>query len=223
MDRLRSVGVLLLSMQLLQAAIRAEDPRRDVSITPRDPASVGAGIQAAYRAGRKSIVVPAGVYRIAPAHERWHMEVSELSNFEIDARGATFLWQDRTKGGIHFHRCKDVRLRGATLEHEIVPFTQGTIVALDSAGKSIDVKIDAGYPADFDGPQFFPIRARGIHLRRRHAAVESGDPRCLRPEERTAGAGALPYPSGPCPDRRADRRGRPHGLPRQGRDRCSSR
>jgi hypothetical protein len=161
MDRSRSVGVFLLSLQLIQAAIRADDSRQDVAIMPRNPASVEAGIMAAFRAGRKSVVVPAGVYRIAPAHERWHLEFADLSNFEIDAREATFLWQDRTRGGIHFHRCKNVRLRGAILQHEIVPFTQGTIVALDPGGKSLDVKIDAGYPAELDDPRFFPQQPVG--------------------------------------------------------------
>src|SRR3954449_7364660 len=161
MDRSRSALLLALSLQLLQAAIRAEDARPGDAISPGNPASVEAGIVAAFRAGRKAIVVPAGVYRIAPGHERWHLEFADLTDFEIDARGATFVWQDRSKGGIHFHQCKNVRLLGATLQHEVVPFTQGTIVGLDPGGKSLDVKVDAGYPDGLDDLRFFPRRPVG--------------------------------------------------------------
>ena len=88
MDRSLSVGFRLVFLIILPTtqATSAAEPKGD--ITPDNPAAVQAGIVAAFRAGSKSVVVPAGVYRIAPAHARWHLEFTGLSNFEIDARGA---------------------------------------------------------------------------------------------------------------------------------------
>jgi hypothetical protein len=164
MDRSRYLVVLLGFMLIMQGVIPVEADDQDVTISPSSPSSLEAGIMAAYRSGRKSVVVPAGIYRIAPGHERWHLEFSGLSDLEIDARGATFLWQDRARGGIHFHGCKNLRLKGAILQHEALPFTQGTVVAVGSAGNSLDVKIDAGYPADLDDPRFFPREMVGYIL-----------------------------------------------------------
>lgn len=126
------------------------------TITPEDPASLKRGILAAVKAGQQKVVVPAGVYRLtAEEKERFHLKFADLSNLEIDATGATFLLLNPNKGGIEFYRCKNLTLRGATLQHAIPPFTQGTIEAIAADGKSFDLRIAKGYPANFDDPNYF--------------------------------------------------------------------
>jgi hypothetical protein len=135
---------------------RGEGSNAAVRISPEDPASVQVGIDAAYKAGAKKVVIPAGTYRLPQPTGRYYLRLAEVSDFEIDATGVTFLRTDPTKGGIEFYRCRNVTLRGATLINETPPFTQGAIEAIDPAGQYYDVRIDAGYPAKFDDPKYFP-------------------------------------------------------------------
>ncbi len=131
------------------------------AISPDDPASVQTGIVAAAQKGQKTVVVPPGVYKIAPGRSGWHLRFADLSDLTIQADGAVFLWQGRTEGGIEFAHCKNVTLQGATLRHEVMPFTQGKIVAIGAEKRTLDVRIDAGYPAEFDDPRYFPANPVG--------------------------------------------------------------
>jgi len=128
-----------------------------IAITPNDPTSVQRGIEAAYKAGEKKVVVPAGVYRISPvAGSNWHLRFSDLKDFEIDATGATFVFLAGDKRGILLTNCEGVTFRGATLLREVPPFSQGKIVAIAGDRRSVDIQIDKGYPADLDDPRYFP-------------------------------------------------------------------
>src|SRR5579859_6581333 len=65
-----------------------------VTISPDHPELLQQGILAAYAAGQKTVVVPAGVYDIPSQTNGIHLDLENLSNFEIDATGATFIFQD---------------------------------------------------------------------------------------------------------------------------------
>jgi len=128
----------------------------EIAITPDDPVSVQRGIDAAAKSGAKKVVVPPGTYRLtAPPRERFCLKFIDLKDLEIEATGVTFLLMDPNKGGIEFGRCANVTLRGATLRHEIVTFTQAAIEAIAPDGKSFDLRIAKGYPANLDDPKFF--------------------------------------------------------------------
>ncbi|MDR3636058.1 MAG: right-handed parallel beta-helix repeat-containing protein [Isosphaeraceae bacterium] len=120
-----------------------------------EPASVPAAIRVAYGAGKKKVVIPPGVYRFQPTNDHGHLAFSDLADFEIDASGATFVWQGQTEEGLRFAKCRNVKLRGATLQRGTAAFTQGTVAAIAPDGKSCDVRIDAGYPNDADDPKSF--------------------------------------------------------------------
>lgn len=47
---------------------------------------------------------------------------------------------------MEFSRCRNIRLRGLSLRHDVPPFTQGRVVAVADHEKSVDVRIDEGYP-----------------------------------------------------------------------------
>ena len=168
------------------AATTAAAPQPPVRIAPGDPASLQKGIEAAWKAGLKRIVVPAGIYRPASPGGRFYLAFADLADFEIDARGATLLRADPTKGGIEFLRCRNVALRGLALANETPPFTQGAIAAVDPKGLWYEVRIDQGYPAAFDDPKFFPAAPTGYLFdpATRQWKPDSQDFYCTRAERR---------------------------------------
>ena len=118
---------------------------------------------AAYAAGQKSVVVPAGVYLIPPQMNGIHLDLENITNFEIDATGATFVFQDVTALGMLFYNCTSVMFHGATLYYGTPPFSQGAIRAVAANGSSLDVQIEKGYPANLDDPKYFAPQIIG-HL-----------------------------------------------------------
>src|ERR1700694_71077 len=80
----------------------ASSARAAATISPDHPELLQQGILAAYAAGQKSVAVPAGVYQVPRQSNGIHLDLENLTNFEIDARGATFVFQDQTGAGIVF-------------------------------------------------------------------------------------------------------------------------
>src|SRR5579871_4684797 len=117
-------------------------PGAAVTISPDHPELLQQGILAAYAAGQKSVAIPAGVYMIPVQTNRRHLDLENLANFEIDAGGATFVFQDVTATGILFNKCDGVNFHGATLYYGTQPFSQGMIQAIAADGSSFDVQIE---------------------------------------------------------------------------------
>ena len=113
-------------------------------ITPGDPASLQRGIDAAVQAGDGKLVVPPGVYRVDGT-----IRLKVVKDLEIDATGVTLLRVDNDKRGIVLDRCENVTIRGLTMRCETVPFTQGRIEQIDPDKRWIDLRVDAGYPAEY--------------------------------------------------------------------------
>ena len=145
---------------LVGRAVRAATP-----ISPNHPELLQQQILAAYAAGQPSVVIPAGVYMIPPIGNAngFHLDLENMNNFEIDARGATFVFQDQTIGGMLFYNCTGVLFHGATLYFGTTPFSQGVIRAVATDGTSLDVQIEHGYPTNLDDPKYFTPQIIG-HL-----------------------------------------------------------
>jgi hypothetical protein len=56
------------------------------------------------------------------------------ASFEIDATGATFIFQDVTATGVLFYNCDSVLFHGATLYYGTPPYSQGVIRAVAADG-----------------------------------------------------------------------------------------
>ncbi len=110
---------------------------------------------------KKKVRIPPGVYTINAPESGPHLLFHNLSNFEIDARGATLLLQDRTRGGVEFRDCHHVTFRGATIRYRVPPFTQGRVEAIAPDGSWYDVSIDTGYPTELEDRRFFPSHPTG--------------------------------------------------------------
>ena len=127
-----------------------------VAISPDHPELLQQQILAAYAAGQKSVVIPAGVYQIPRLpNSPYHLDLENMNNFEIDATGATFVFQDSTTTGILFYNCVGVLFHGATLYYGTPGVTQGVITAVAADGSYVDVQIEPGYP-DLDNSKYFP-------------------------------------------------------------------
>jgi hypothetical protein len=147
------VGLFLFVLTILPGAAKSAEPVL--------PGELQQAIMQAYRSGSRQIVIPPGTYRLAPTPQGPHLWLENLSDFEIDATGARLIFTDRTRAGIEFDHCRNVHFRGATLAYEIPPFTQGAVEAISPDGRSYDIRIDDGYPADLDDPTYFPRKAIG--------------------------------------------------------------
>lgn len=129
-----------------------------VQLSLDHPENLREGILTASKEGRKKIVIPPGVYKIPLSDTGANLEFAGLSDFEIDATGATLLFQDNTKTSIYFRNCQNVAVRGLTVRNAVIPFTQGAIESIEDDRKSFVLKIDDGYPATLDDSKFFDPR-----------------------------------------------------------------
>ncbi|MDR0534564.1 MAG: right-handed parallel beta-helix repeat-containing protein [Verrucomicrobiales bacterium] len=114
-------------------------------------------IDQAWQKHQSGVTIPPGTYHLsADGKSGHHLNFSGLKNFSIEAANVTLVFVSRDKSSIGFKQCDNVTLHGVTLLRETAPFSQGKILAISADGKTIDVQVDRGYPADFDNPQFFP-------------------------------------------------------------------
>jgi len=135
------------------------------AISIDDPVSVQHAIDAAYQSGQKSIKIPPGIYRIAPAAGHIdHLQFNEMHDFTIDAIGVTFISTLANRTSISFKNCENVTLRGATLLRAKIPYSQGTVEAIDPARWYVDVRVHAGYPTDCNGIGMLYTYAAGSRL-----------------------------------------------------------
>ncbi len=128
-----------------------------VLIQPRAEEPLAGTITAQWLAGVKAVKVAPGTYRVAAPGEDAPMTFRDVSNFEIDAGGVTFIFTEPRKGGFVFERCRNLTLRGATIRFEPLPFTQGRIAEIASDGTWYELVIDRGY-LELDNPDYFSER-----------------------------------------------------------------
>lgn len=116
------------------------------------------------KAGRKTIVVPPGVYKVTPKAKegRVFLTLENLENVTIDLTGVEFRG---TEPGTVFdiRDCVDLTIKGLTIDFDPLPFTQARIVEIDQE-KNWTVEIIDGYPNDFafkKAVEFWPIQVYG--------------------------------------------------------------
>lgn len=98
------------------------------------------------KAGKKQIIVPPGRYRVTPSRSQ-HLLFSNLSDLDILADGVEMICTQTTRA-VTFDRCRNVRLRGLTIDYDPLPFTQGKIVAMAGDKSWVEFEISEGYPED---------------------------------------------------------------------------
>lgn len=67
-----------------------------------------------------------------------------ISNFDFNGSGSEF-WGKDVVSAISLSGCENVSIKNISIDYDPLPFTQGTICAVDDKNKTFDVVIDEGY------------------------------------------------------------------------------
>lgn len=122
----------------LQAENQLSDPGKVFDL----PAYIDRQIQA----GTNRVVIPPGRYRVTPKNGA-HLRFQNLTNLEIIADGVEMICTE-TRQAIVFNQCRNLHLRGLTVDYDPLPMTEGRIVALAPDKRWVEFQIIAGYPED---------------------------------------------------------------------------
>lgn len=119
----------------------------------RDAAvKLAADITRAAAAGEKRFVVPPGQYRFGPGGAE-SLAVRGAKDFEIDATGSTFwLYPFQRKDGILIDNCRNVTLKGLTVDYSPTPYSQGVVTEINSTEGYIAMRVEPGFSSPLDTP-----------------------------------------------------------------------
>ncbi len=134
--RILTVIFMLLTTPLTGGA--AEIPRPELSTLISD----------ALAAGQKKISIPRGEYSLE-LRDAEPMTFENLKDVEIDGGGSHVLCRIPSQI-IAVRNCENLTIRGFTFDTETLPFTQGTITAVDAPEKPmrLEIEIHGGYDAE---------------------------------------------------------------------------
>jgi hypothetical protein len=93
---------------------------------------------------KRTFTIPPGIYR-GRVDENVFLTLKNAKDLTLNAEGVTLVCEKLTRA-MQISNCEDLTLRGLTVDYDPVPFTHGTIVAVDQDDTWVDVKIHDGYP-----------------------------------------------------------------------------
>ena len=88
--------------------------------------------------------MPPGKYRVTPKDHQ-HLLLHRLHDIEIVADGVEMICTQTTRA-LTIVECRNLSLRGLTIDYDPLPFTQGRITALSADKKTHDIELFKGYP-----------------------------------------------------------------------------
>jgi len=111
----------------------------------------------------KYVKLPPGIYRcdVDPAAPDAHLALRNLENLEIDGTGVELICTQYLKpaAAISLLNCRNVKLKGFTIDADPLCFTQGKIINIAPDYSYYDLQVDPGYAE----PDFF-VRGLGRPL-----------------------------------------------------------
>ena len=99
-------------------------------------------IQSFAKSNEKVLRIPPGTYRL----DSRGLSFVRVKDATIDATNVTLLGTSFTSPALLFSDCRNVRIRGLTLDYDPLPFTQGDVTAVNEQMGIVDFEIHAGYP-----------------------------------------------------------------------------
>lgn len=100
--------------------------------------------------GPKILRVPAGTYRIASTTgtfpNRWHLFLEGIHDLLIDAEPGTTIIATTPATVLRVVYGHNIRIRNLTIDYDPLSFTQGRIIALDRDARTLDWRLDDGWP-----------------------------------------------------------------------------
>lgn len=128
---------------------------------PPDVATWGNELKLAQRGAAKKLVAHVAAamekgdteFRIPPGHYRFNrhgpkqFELRSVQDLIIEASGVTFWFDGRFRtDAVSLVGCKNVTIRGLTVDYDPMPYAQGEIVKIDRTSKTVDIRVDSGFP-----------------------------------------------------------------------------
>ena len=103
-------------------------------------------IQRQLYAGNRSVIVPPGRYRVKPKGGS-HLFFKDLNDVEVIADGVEMVCTETTRA-MTFQECRNVHVKGITIDYDPLAFTEGRITALPPDKSWVEFEIIPGYPED---------------------------------------------------------------------------
>lgn len=97
-------------------------------------------------AGAQHVIIPPGTYRVAPK-KRSHLTLKNLKDVEIVADNVEMICTETTRA-ITIEKCKNLTLRGLTIDYDPLPFTQGKITDMAPDKSWLEFELFEGFPDD---------------------------------------------------------------------------
>jgi hypothetical protein len=93
--------------------------------------------------GERTVAIPRGVHRLPGTG----VQLSGFSDVTIDGAGATLLATSFRQNALLLRDCRNVTLRGFTLDYDPLPFTQAAITRRADDGSWLEFRVHDGYAA----------------------------------------------------------------------------
>jgi parallel beta-helix repeat protein len=116
---------------------------RHMPIEPKTGTDLRQSIAEQAAAGKRTIVVPPGDYRVAPV-DGVHLTISDLKDCEVRMDGVRMICTETTRA-LDVRRCENVKVRGLTIDYDPLPFTQFVITGMDAEKRQLDLRLPEGY------------------------------------------------------------------------------
>ena len=143
-----AIGVLSVPFFISGCRLATKEPTRMVHKGPGVPFDLQGFIDQAIAAGQKRIVVAPGRYRVKPQRQ-CHLRLRDLQDVEIIAMDVEMVCTETTLA-LTIDNCRNLSLRGLTIDYDPLPFTQGRIVAMAPDKTWIEFEIIEGYPENLE-------------------------------------------------------------------------
>jgi len=147
------LSVVALAVSLLVSGIRpavVESGQRDTQVL--DGGAFSGQIKDAIASGACSFRIPPGSYRLATG-----LQIEGANGFTLEGQDATLIFTPGA-GGLRLEKCTECVVKGLALDLDPLPYTQGTIVAVNPAETTFDIRLDDGYPDFVAGSQAALLR-----------------------------------------------------------------
>jgi len=111
------------------------------TLIPASGPSVQGLLDHAVLTSTKKVVLPKGRLEV-----KGKLQVRGAKDLVIEGAGTTLVFSDRAGTTWSFDSCRNITLRGFTIDYDPLPFIQGRITSRTEDGKRFDFTVCDGYP-----------------------------------------------------------------------------